>query len=87
MDVAYGLLGYQVRGVLIRLGLSKELFPPFIDISKKLYRFFIENDVLFAEINPLILDDKGCLIAAGARIDIDGAALYRHPEIQDMKAS
>lgn len=87
IDVAYGLLDYQVRALLIKLGLPKELFPSFIDISKKLYRFFIENDALFAEINPLILDDKGCLIAADARIDIDGAALYRHPEIQAMKAS
>lgn len=87
VDVAYGLLDYQIRGVLIRLGLSKELFPSFMDIARKLYRFFIENDALFAEINPLILDDRGSLIAADARIDIDGAALYRHPEIEAMKAS
>ncbi|PIV04147.1 MAG: succinate--CoA ligase subunit beta [Syntrophobacterales bacterium CG03_land_8_20_14_0_80_58_14] len=87
IDVAYGLLDYPLRGTLIRLGLSKELFPSFMDISRKLYRFFIENDALFAEINPLILNDKGSLIAADARIDIDGAALYRHPEIQEMKAS
>lgn len=87
VDVAYGLQDYRIREVLIRLGLSKELFPLFMDISKKLYRFFIEKDALFAEINPLILDHKGSLIAADARIDIDSAALYRHPEIQQMKAS
>jgi succinyl-CoA synthetase beta subunit len=52
-----------------------------------LYKFFIENDAVFAEINPLVLDDKGGLIATDARIDIDGAALYRHPDIQEMKSS
>lgn len=87
IDVAYGLLDYQVRALLIKLGLPKELFPSFINISKKLYKFFIENDAVFAEINPLVLDDKGGLIAADARIDIDGAALYRHPDIQEMKSS
>lgn len=87
VDVAYGLLDYQIRGVLIRLGLAKSLFPSFIDMSKRLYKFFMENDAVFAEINPLVLDAKGCLIAADARIDIDSAALYRHPDIQEMKSS
>ncbi|MDZ4164264.1 MAG: ATP-grasp domain-containing protein [Smithellaceae bacterium] len=86
IDVAYGLLDYQVRGELIRLGISKDIFPSFIDISKKLYRLFMENDALFTEINPLVLDGNGSLIAADARIDIDGAALYRHPEIREMQS-
>ena len=87
VDVAYGLLDYQVRAALIRLGAAKELLAPFIDIAKKLYRFFMENDSVFAEINPLVVDAGGSLIAADARIDIDGAALYRHPDIQEMKSS
>ena len=87
VDVAYGLLDYQVRAALIRLGAAKELLAPFIDIAKKLYRFFMEYDSVFAEINPLVLDAGGSLIAADARIDIDGAALYRHPDIQEMKSS
>ena len=87
VDVAYGLLDYQVRAVLLRLGVAKELLAPFIDIAKKLYRFFMEYDSVFAEINPLVLDAGGSLIAADARIDIDGAALYRHPDIQEMKSS
>ena len=86
IDVAYGLLDYQVRGLLIQLALSRELFPTFIDIAKKLYRFFMENDALFAEINPLVLDEKGRMIAADARIDIDGSALFRHPDLQEMKS-
>jgi len=87
VDVAYGLLDYQVRASLIRLGVSKQLFAPFIDIAKKLYNFFMENDAVFTEINPLVMAAGGSLIAADARIDIDGAALYRHPDIQEMKSS
>jgi len=87
VDVAYGLLDYQVRTLLLRLGVSKQLLTPFIDISKKLYKFFMENDAVFSEINPLVLDAEGSLIAADARIDIDGSALYRHPDIQEMKTS
>ena len=87
VDVAYGLLDYQVRASLIRLGVSKQLLAPFIDIAKKLYKFFMENDAVFAEINPLVLDASGSLIAADARIDIDGSALYRRPDIQEMKSS
>jgi succinyl-CoA synthetase beta subunit len=35
----------------------------------------------------VVLDDKGDLIAADARIDIDSDALYRHPDIREMKSS
>ena len=87
VDVAYGLLDYQVRAILIRLGISRQLLAPLIDISKKLYKFFMENDALFAEINPLVLDAQGSLIAADVCIDIERAALYRLPDIQEMKSS
>jgi len=87
VNVAYGLLDYQVRALLLRLGVPKTLFTPFIDISKKLYKFFMEDDAVFAEINPLALDAEGSLVAADARIDIDGDALYRHPDIREMKSS
>jgi succinyl-CoA synthetase beta subunit len=87
VDIAYGLPDYQVRALLICLGFPKKMFTPFIDISKKLYKFFMEEDAIFAEINPLVLDVNGSLIAADARIDIDGSALYRHPDIQEMKLS
>jgi len=58
------------------------------EILSKLYRVFIEKDCSLAEINPLVVDGSGHLIAADAKINFDDNALFRHPEdaaLQDLE--
>ncbi len=57
-------------------------------ILQKLLKLFFEKDCSLAEINPFVIDDKGNLIAADAKVVIDDNSLYRHPEfnaLRDMK--
>jgi len=49
-------------------------------ILSSLYRLFVERDCSLAEINPLVLDETGHLIAVDAKINFDDNALFRHPE-------
>ncbi|MDO8627163.1 MAG: ADP-forming succinate--CoA ligase subunit beta, partial [Candidatus Diapherotrites archaeon] len=57
---------------------SKELQ----DLSGKLFKLMKETDAELVEINPLIVDVKGKLLALDAKITIDDNALFRHPEFQ-----
>ncbi len=54
-------------------------------IFEKLLKFFIEFDCSLSEINPLVIDDKGQLIAADAKVLFDDNALYRHDQLQTLR--
>jgi len=51
------------------------------DILSRLYKIFLEKDCSLAEINPLVLDVEGRILAADAKINFDDNALWRHPEL------
>ncbi len=55
------------------------------EILSKLYKVFIEKDCSLAEINPLVLDGSGHLIAADAKMNFDDNALFRHPELASLQ--
>ena len=52
------------------------------DIVAKLYDCFMKNDTLLLEINPFVLTKNGDLVAADCKMEIDSAAIFRHPEWQ-----
>jgi succinyl-CoA synthetase beta subunit len=85
IDIAFGLMDYQVRGLLSSLTFSQALFSPIIELAISLYKFFRDYDALLAEINPLVLDENGKLIAADARVEIDDAAFYRHSDLKKLR--
>lgn len=84
VDVTAGVQPYVVREICRRLGVSGDLQKDFIKLLPKLYKLFREMDAELAEINPLALTPKG-LIAADAKVTIDDDALYRHPELPNIK--
>ena len=55
------------------------------DIIKKIYKILIEKDANLIEINPLILSENENLLCLDAKISFDDNALYRHPEIIELK--
>ena len=52
---------------------------------KNHYEFFMEKDASLLEINPLIISDKNELICLDAKVNFDDNALYRHPEIEELR--
>jgi succinyl-CoA synthetase beta subunit len=62
-----------------------ELPERMLDIIKKMFALFIENDCSLVEINPLAQGANGDLCALDAKIVIDDNALYKHPDLEELK--
>jgi succinyl-CoA synthetase beta subunit len=58
---------------------------PGTKIFQSLVKFFFDYDCSLAEINPLVVDDKGQLIAADAKVLFDDNALYRHEQLNALR--
>jgi succinyl-CoA synthetase beta subunit len=83
VDPIHGLKPYHARLIAKRLGYSGPEMTALADIVFKLYRVAFEMDAELTEINPLALTDGG-FVAADARLNVDGNALFRHPELAEM---
>ena len=67
------------------IGLPEESAAEFVALVKKLYELFISVDASLLEINPLVLKDDNGLIALDAKLNFDENALFRHPELAELK--
>jgi succinyl-CoA synthetase beta subunit len=79
-----GLHDYQARRLAVFM--DREHSSTIADIIKKLYRIFIDNDCLLAEINPLAITHEG-IFALDARIVIDDNARFRHYLVEEETGS
>jgi succinyl-CoA synthetase beta subunit len=82
---AVGLEAYQARELAFGLGFSGAQISEFTGILKALYKLYIEQDASLVEINPLIVTGSGSLVALDAKIGIDDNALFRHPELAELR--
>ncbi len=80
-----GMKDYQAWEIANKLGMKENVAKQFVKVTKALFRLFTEKDCSLIEINPLVLDDAGKLIAADAKINFDDNALARHPEIAMLR--
>jgi len=80
-----GLQDHDTRRVFYFLGLPAELRKPFASVLKGLYASFVESDADLAEINPLAITAQGELLALDAKIVLDDSALFRHPDLEQMR--
>lgn len=55
------------------------------DIMVKMGNLFVEKDADLIEINPLIADGNGDVIALDAKMMVDDNALFRHPELEALR--
>jgi succinyl-CoA synthetase beta subunit len=86
VDPATGLQAYHKRAVAFALGFSsKELFPQISTLLEGLYRLFWEKDASMVEINPLITDKQGRILALDAKVGFDDNALFRQEEILALR--
>ncbi len=85
VDPAVGLLEFQCRKVAARLGLNGKLMTQAVKLLKGMYRCFRNEDALMIEINPLVVVEDQQLLAIDAKISFDGNALYRRPDIANLR--
>ena len=80
-----GLQAFQSRQMGFGMGLNGNQVRQLSGIMDSLYRLFCEKDLSLVEINPLIIDGAGDLVALDAKINADDNALFRHPELAAMR--
>lgn len=85
VDPSQGLRAYQVRELAFKLYRDIKQVRQATDIIMKLYDTFWDTDASLVEINPLITNKSGKVIALDAKINIDDNALYRQPAIAAMR--
>jgi len=84
-DPGMGLMPYQARNLAYGLGLEGKTASAAASFVMKLYRLFVEKDCSLAEINPLIITDSGDVMALDAKLNFDDNAMYRHPELVELR--
>src|SRR5579862_6347925 len=82
---AAGLQAHQAREIAFGLGLSGSQIAEFQSLAAALYRLYIEKDLSLVEVNPLIVTKAGGLMALDAKINVDANALFRHPELAQLR--
>ena len=85
VDNTAGLQAYQARKIGFGMGLNGLQVRQLGKIMSGLYRLFREKDLSLIEVNPLIIDMDGNLLALDAKINADDNALFRHPELAAMR--
>ncbi len=81
IDVGLGLQDFQARKICKALGMEGETAKKGIAFLKAFVRMFLDYDASLAEINPLIVTDKGDVLALDCKINFDDNALYRHRDV------
>lgn len=85
VEPSLGLLDFQARNLAGRIGIPKEQTRGFIEITRALYRVYTESDASLAEINPLVITGDGKLLALDGKIVLDDSALFRHPDLAELR--
>jgi succinyl-CoA synthetase beta subunit len=80
-----GMTSFQARTLALGLGLKGKAVNSAIDFMQKLYKMYIDLDCAIVEINPLVLTKGGEIIALDGKVNFEANALYRHPEVVEMR--
>ncbi|HEX9736188.1 MAG TPA: ADP-forming succinate--CoA ligase subunit beta [Thermoanaerobaculia bacterium] len=84
-DPHLGLLPFQARAVTAGLGLEGKTARQAEKLLAALATAFLDTDASLAEINPLLVTGEGDVLALDAKMSFDDNALFRHPDVKEMR--
>jgi succinyl-CoA synthetase beta subunit len=85
IDPASGYQPFHGRRIAFAFGLEGKLVAQCVKLVGDLYNLMLAKDMSMLEINPLIVTKDGTLSCLDAKMSFDSNALYRHPDIVDMR--
>ena len=85
VDPNVGLQEFQIRELGFGLGFSWDLVKKFVPFMRGLFDLYLAKDCTQLEINPLVVTGGGDLFALDGKINFDDNALYRHPDIAELR--
>jgi succinyl-CoA synthetase beta subunit len=85
IDPGMGISSYKSRRLAAWLRLEPSPTRAVVQIVEAMYQLILENDCSMVEINPLIINDQGRVVALDAKINLEDEALFRHPQLVALR--
>lgn len=85
VEPAIGMQTFQAREIAFKLGIEPAQTNEAVEAIIGCYRAFEKLDATMLEINPMAITDDGLIYALDAKMTFDDNALYRHPEIAELR--
>jgi succinyl-CoA synthetase beta subunit len=85
VDPHLGILPFQARAVARGLGLTGGTARQAGKLVTALVKAYLDTDASLVEINPLLVTAAGDVMALDAKMSFDNSALFRHPDIREMR--
>jgi len=85
VDPATGISAFHGRVIASALKLDGDLAKQCAKLVATLYKLFIDKDASLIEINPLIVTKEGNLLCLDAKMAFEDNALFRHPDIAELR--
>ncbi len=85
IEPGVGIVPFEARQIGFAIGLDGPQVNKFVKLATALYEAFVATDASMVEINPLVVTAAGELLALDAKMNFDDNALYRHPDIKDLR--
>ena len=85
IDPATGISGFHARKIAFSLGLEGRQVSAAVRLLMGMYQAFIELDASLVEVNPMVVTGGGDVLALDAKMNFDDSALFRHPDIEDLR--
>jgi succinyl-CoA synthetase beta subunit len=85
VDPLIGFQDFQGRRLAFESGIAADVIRPVGSMLAMLYDVFVREDATLVEVNPLLITKKRDVVALDAKVTIDGNALFRHPDIAELR--
>jgi succinyl-CoA synthetase beta subunit len=85
IEPGVGLVPFEARQLGFAIGLDGPQVNKAVKLMTSLYEAFVATDASLIEINPLVVTAAGELLALDAKMNFDDNALYRHPDIKELR--
>jgi len=85
IDPLLGLRDYEARDIAASIDLPRDYWKDFNKVATGLWKVYTETDATLAEINPLVITKDKRLVALDGKMLIDDNALFRHPDLAEMR--
>jgi succinyl-CoA synthetase beta subunit len=85
VDPLIGFQEFHGRRLAFEAGIAEDLIRPVGAMLGRLYDAFVGEDATLVEVNPLLVTDERDVVALDAKVTIDGNALFRHPDVAELR--
>ena len=85
VDPLLGLQDFHGRRLAFESGIAEDVIRPVGAMLAKLYDVFVREDATLVEVNPLLITKSREVVALDAKVTVDDNALFRHPDVAEMR--